>query len=187
MLSFDSIFRGTGWGLGPTTDMEPNKTLKNCGISSRFVLRRNLPIGVIRESFLQACWYLPVIGKFFKSKTPDEDNRKRDQLLSFFVRLILPKEKAELYGELGRNDHSHDMRDFLLEPEHSRAYIIGFKKIFETGKETELQLMGEFANLKMSSTILLREQQSWYTHYQVRDGYTNYGQVIGAGIGPGGK
>jgi hypothetical protein len=131
--------------------------------------------------------YLPVIGKFFKSKTPDEDNKKRDQLLSFFVRLILPTEKAEVYGELGRNDHSHDMRDFLLEPEHSRAYIIGFKKNFETSKSTELQLMGEFANLKMPSTILLREQQSWYTHYQVRDGYTNHGQVIGAGIGPGGS
>ena len=27
--------------------------------------------------------------------------------------------------------------------------------------------------------------ESWYTHAQVRDGYTNVGQVLGAGIGPG--
>lgn len=130
--------------------------------------------------------YLPVFGKFFKGGLSDEDEKKRDQMMSFFLRLTLPNEKAELYAEYGRNDHSQNARDFLLEPEHSRAYIIGFSKIFETPKNM-VQLFGEITNLQIPSTVLLRPQESWYAHYQVRHGYTNYGQVIGAGIGPGGS
>ena len=135
--------------------------------------------------------YLPVIGRLFKgseSRSQTEDALRRDQLISFFFRLLLPKEKAEVYGEFGRNDHSGDVRDLALEPEHSRAYVIGFRKLFETGrKNTSVELMAEQTNLQIPSTTLLRAQGSWYAHYQVRDGYTNQGQVIGAGIGPGGN
>ncbi len=88
--------------------------------------------------------YLPVVGSFFKGKTPNEDAKKRDQLLSVFFRLVLPKEKAEVYGEFGRNDHSQNFRDLLLEPEHARAYIIGARKIFSTKKKTDIELMAEF-------------------------------------------
>jgi len=129
--------------------------------------------------------YAPVIGKFFKRHLLNEDERKRDQMISFFFRLRLAKEKAELYAEYGRNDHSQDLRDFLVEPEHSKAYILGFSKTFESRKK-DLRLFGEVTNLQGASTGLLRAQPSWYTHHQVRHGYTNYGQVIGAGIGPGG-
>lgn len=130
--------------------------------------------------------YLPVLGKFFKGTTRNEDEKKRDQMISFFFRFILPKDRTEFYAEYGRNDHSQNARDFLLEPEHSRAYIIGFSKTFEKQKN-DMKLFGEITNLQIPSTILLRPQESWYAHYQVRHGYTNYGQVIGTGIGPGGS
>lgn len=133
--------------------------------------------------------YLPVISQVFKgdgNASATEDASKKDQLFSFFFRLVLPKEKAEVYAELGRNDHSGNLRDLLLEPEHSRAYVVGFRKLFETKKKLRnLELMAEFTNLQIPMTILLREQSSWYSHYQVRDGYTQQGQVIGAGIGSG--
>lgn len=128
--------------------------------------------------------YVPVIGKFFKRHLSNEDERKRDQMISFFFRLRLANEKAELYGEYGRNDHSEDLRDFLLEPEHSKAYILGFSKAFELPKN-ELRLFGEATSLQGASTGLLRAQPTWYAHHQVRHGYTHYGQVVGAGIGPG--
>jgi hypothetical protein len=129
--------------------------------------------------------YMPVIGKLFKGGLKNEDEKKRDQMISVFFRLVLPKEKAELYGEFGRNDHAQNARDLLVEPEHSRAYILGFAKWFE-GRKKDIQLFGEITNLQMPATIRLRAQESWYSHYQVRHGYTNYGQVVGAGIGPGG-
>jgi hypothetical protein len=128
--------------------------------------------------------YMPIIGKLFKGGLKNEDEKKRDQMLSVFLRLVLPKEKAELYAEFGRNDHSANAQDLLLEPEHSRAYIVGFAKTFDTRKKA-LKLFSEIINLQMPSTLQLRAQESWYTHYQVRHGYTNLGQIIGAGIGAG--
>lgn len=129
--------------------------------------------------------YLPILGAFFKGKTSGEDDKRRDQLLSIFVRLVLPKEKAEFYAEFGRNDHSQNFTDLMLEPEHARAYILGGRKIFTTAKKTDIELMFEMTQLENSPTAWLRPQEGWYTHYQVRHGYTNRGQVLGAGIGPG--
>lgn len=131
--------------------------------------------------------YLPVLGSFFKKNANGESSFGRDQLLSVFFRLILPAEKAEVYAEYGRNDHSIDLRDFLLEPEHARAYIIGARKIFTVDKKREVELFAEFTHLQNSETRNLRELEGWYTHYQIRHGYTNVGQVLGAGIGPGGN
>lgn len=134
--------------------------------------------------------YLPVIGGFFKgsgSSIEKEDAKRTDQMLSLSFRLLLPKEGFELYGELGRNDHSGNMRDLLLEPEHSRAAVIGLKKLVKTRGKAKLELMAEFTNLQLPLTRLVREQESWYSHHQVRDGYTHFGQVVGAGIGPGGS
>jgi hypothetical protein len=130
--------------------------------------------------------YVPVFGKFFKGGLSNDDAKRRDQMISFFFRLILPNENAELYAEYGRNDHSQNANDFLLEPEHSRAYIVGFSKTFDLSKN-KMRLFGEITNLQIPSTSLLRPQESWYTHYQVKHGYTNYGQIMGAGIGPGGS
>ncbi len=129
--------------------------------------------------------YLPVVGSFFKGNTNNEDSKMRDQILSVFFRLVLPKEQAEVYGEFGRNDHAQNLNDLLQEPEHSRAILIGGRKIFTTKKKTDVELTAEFTNLQFTNTLLVREQNSWYTHYQVRHGYTNRGQVVGAGIGPG--
>jgi hypothetical protein len=129
--------------------------------------------------------YLPIVAALYKPESSNEDHLKRDQILSLYFRLILPKENAELYGEFGRNDHSGDTRDLLLEPEHSRAFIIGFQKIFPIKNTAAFELMMECTNLGATRTSLLRAQPSWYVHHQVQDGYTNNGQVIGAAIGPG--
>ena len=129
--------------------------------------------------------YLPVVGHFFKGKTKSEDEKLRDQMLSIFFRLVLPNDHAEFYAEFGRNDHSQNVNDLLQEPEHSRAFLIGGKKIFTTSKNTDVELMAEFTNLQLPTTFLVREQNSWYVHHQVRHGYTHLGQIMGAGIGSG--
>lgn len=113
--------------------------------------------------------------------------KKRDQMVSGFFRLLLPKEKTEVYGELGRNDHSGNLRDLVLEPEHASAYVVGLRKLFDLSKRSDMEVMAELSNLEVSRTSLLREVSSWYAHGKVRHGYTNYGQIMGAGIGVGGK
>jgi hypothetical protein len=132
--------------------------------------------------------YVPVISKLFKGNADNheaEDSLKQDQLISVFFRLLFPKERAEVYAEFGRNDHAGDFRDLLMQPEHSRAYLFGFKKLFSSKNATDLELFAEVTNLQSPSTGLLRASPSWYAHSVIRDGYTHRGQIVGAGIGPG--
>ncbi|MEI6947314.1 capsule assembly Wzi family protein [Paraflavisolibacter sp. H34] len=129
--------------------------------------------------------YLPVVAKFFKDNAANEDDLKRDQLLSVFLRLVLPRDRAEVYAEYGRNDHSANSRDLLLEPEHARGYILGGRKLFPAGKGKDLELFIELTQLQNPPTARFRAVPTWYVHHQVRHGYTHRGQVLGAGIGPG--
>jgi len=130
--------------------------------------------------------YIPLFQPFEKLKT-NEDYINRDQVTSVFARLLIPKAQAEVYVEYGRNDHSVDIRDFSMEPDHSRAYIVGFQKLTNLGTRNEkLLLSAELTQLSQSPTRFVREAGSWYVH-SINQGYTNRGEVIGAGIGPGGN
>lgn len=131
--------------------------------------------------------YLPVFSGLFKGSGHDDFALGRDQLLAFSFRWVFPKEMAEVYAEFGRNDHAQNSEDFLLEPEHSRAYQLGLHKLFKAKKEREVELLVEMTQTQAPATGNLRALQPWYVHYQTRHGYTNLGQVIGAGIGPGGN
>uniref|UniRef100_F4C897 Capsule assembly Wzi family protein n=1 Tax=Sphingobacterium sp. (strain 21) TaxID=743722 RepID=F4C897_SPHS2 len=116
-----------------------------------------------------------------------EELRKRDRYASFFVRWVMPKGKAEFYAEYGRNDPPFNSRDKMLEPEHSRAYVLGFRKLVPLKAEDLLQVNIELTQLDRSRTSAIRSSPSWYQHSIVRDGYTYLGQILGAGIGPGGS
>lgn len=130
--------------------------------------------------------YLPIFSAFFKGNAQDENRFGRDQLISFYFRWKFNKEQAEIYGEWGRNDHAANLTDFIQEPEHSRAYTLGIRKLFlRPNKKWDMEFFTELTHLQTPTTILVRAVQPWYAHYQVRHGYTHKGQVLGAGIGPG--
>ncbi len=109
-----------------------------------------------------------------------------DQLASVFWRWVLPESGFEVYGEWARNDHSWELRDFLLEPEHSQGYTLGLQKALELQADRVLALNVEFTHLEKSTTDQVRAVPTYYAHDIVKQGYTQKGQVIGAGIGPGG-
>lgn len=114
-------------------------------------------------------------------------NDETDQLASIFARWAFPESGFEAYVEWARNDHSWDLRDFILEPEHSQAYTLGFQKAFALTGGQVVRLNGELTHLERSITYYMREgTPSYYVHFVMRDGYTQRGQVIGAGIGTGG-
>lgn len=129
---------------------------------------------------------LPKVDFNNPDRTNSEDQAKQDQYISFSARYVLPESKAEVYLQYGRNDHAYDLRDAIVEPEHTRAYVAGFRKLVPLVQEDEFIQIGlEFTQLQKSTTRESRASETWYTHYQVLDGYTNEGQVLGAGIGPG--
>lgn len=132
--------------------------------------------------------YFPFFQAFQKVKT-NEDDKRRDQLTSVFARWLLAKSHAEVYFEYGLNDHSYNTRDFLMSPEHSRAYTLGMSKLipYKGRKDEYLQLGMELTHLEQSIDRIFRDAGEWYMHSQVLHGYTNRGEVLGAGIGPGGN
>jgi hypothetical protein len=132
--------------------------------------------------------YLPFLQAFQKINT-NEGAKRRDQLTSVFARWLLTGSRAEVYFEYGKNDHSWNTRDFLMSPYHSRAYTLGMSKLLPyKGKEDEfIQLGVELTHMEQSIDRILREAGEWYVHSEVLHGYTNRGEVLGAGIGPGGN
>lgn len=130
---------------------------------------------------------LPGIKKSVAADGSADDNARTDQMASFFFRWVIPKVQAELYAEYGRNDHPWDFRDLFTQLDHSRAYTVGVRKLvpLQQYTDTYLQVEAEVTQLAGTNTQLLRPTPTWYVHHQVRHGYTNLGQVLGAGIGPG--
>lgn len=129
--------------------------------------------------------YIPLFQPFEKLKTKELD-RNRDQISSLFARFLFPESHSEIYFEYGRNDHSVDIRDFIMEPDHSRAYILGAQKLVSISNEEKLLISGEVTQLSQSPARFVREAGTWYTH-SINQGYTNEGEVIGASSGPGGN
>lgn len=134
--------------------------------------------------------YLPFFTPVQKSSlTTDGDPFDRDQRISMYARWVFPKAHAEIYFEYGLNDNSYNFRDFAGSPDHSRAYIFGFSKLvpIRNKKDEFIQINAEVNQLSQSIDRLVRPAGGYYQHYQVRQGYTNLGQVIGAGTGTGGN
>ncbi len=131
--------------------------------------------------------YLPAFINFFRgSDDPDRTESEIDQLLSFSFRWLLYDARTEIYFEYGRNDASLNVRDFLMSPRHSRAYIFGISKVFDIPWEKwSLQISYEHTHMEQSTNFIIRNAGSWYLHSGVRHGYTNRGEVLGSGIGPG--
>lgn len=138
--------------------------------------------------------YIPFFTPFQKSKinggAGGEETYPRDQRTSLYARWLFPKAYAEIYFEYGINDNSHDFRDFIGAPDHSRAYLIGLTKMVPIKGRTDefIQVNAELTQLSQSiDGLLLRDAGSFYYHFQVLQGYTHKGEVLGAGTGSGGN
>ena len=130
--------------------------------------------------------YLPVLGGLWKAK--DNANlvgAPSDQVISFFSRWIFPTYHSEVYFEYGYNDFAYNMRDFTSNQQHSSAYIIGIKKEILLSKNRLIDFNGELTQMAQMPDYLLRNAGNWYVHGQVRQGFTNENQIMGAGSGLG--
>jgi hypothetical protein len=135
--------------------------------------------------------YLPVFKSSEKSaiirdgsKIPVEG--RRSEYISYFARYVLPEDNAEVYFQFGRNSSAYNTRDALVEPEQARGYVFGVRKLLALKRADEFIQFGlEFTQLEKAGTRDIRASESWYNNNTIKDGYTNRGQVLGAGIGPG--
>jgi len=132
--------------------------------------------------------YFPVFdGLFRKNDRYDASVEiERDQAAGIFGRWVWQDAKAEIYGELNYNDAKYNLRDLMLDSDHARAYTVGVHKVFQKNSTSKIYKFSyERTRMQQTSSRLLRNAGSWYIHSRVRHGYTNNGEVMGAGIGPG--
>lgn len=126
--------------------------------------------------------YFPIFSNLFRNKDKYVDfENETNQAAGIFFRWIWEDSNAEVYTEYNYNDAKTNIRDLILDSEHSRALTMGIRKKFNKN----LVLSWEWTQLEQSASRILRDAGSWYVHYRVYDGFTNKGEVLGAGIGPG--
>ncbi|MCC8423966.1 capsule assembly Wzi family protein [Mucilaginibacter sp. UR6-11] len=132
---------------------------------------------------------------FFTSYTKQNVNQgvgdlfPRDQITSLYARWLMKKAQAEVYFEYGWEDNLYNLSDFIQSPEHSRAYIFGFRKLLPVNeyKNQHILIGAEITQTSQHTENSIREVGQWYLNYQLLHGHTNDGQVLGAGTGPGGN
>ena len=121
--------------------------------------------------------------------------KKRPALGAVFLRYALPKDHAEVYFEYGRNDRGATPINILYDSV-ATGYVGGIRKLFllpNSQKFGAISLNIEVVQLKLPqanliwNASLVAKQSSWYTNSQVRQGYTNRGQILGSNVGPGGS
>ena len=102
-----------------------------------------------------------------------------NQIASAFFRWVLPRSGLELFGEFASEDHRHNLRDFLLEPDHDTAYDLGLRKVWRATDERFVALRAELASGEASHLQRARRQEPFYIHSRMRQGHTERGQILG--------
>ena len=134
--------------------------------------------------------YFIIFQSPFKLFTGGQDRfgfDEYDQLASVYARWLFPESGFEIYGEYARGDHNSEARDFIVHLQHAGAYTAGFQKSFELATHQRLRLEVELTRLEAPRAELSRAPTGtfFYINTTVRQGYTQRGQIMGAGIGPG--
>lgn len=151
----------------------------------------NLYLGFAKSSYLYSADitspidYFPLQGFFGKSITNTEKSNQKASMGSLFIRYLMPKDNAELYLEYGRKEQMLTPLDFITSDAFRRAYIVGFRKLFPTKNNAHFLFAAELTQMQAQTAEFIRKPDSWYSHEYVREGYTNRGRSMGAGIGPG--
>lgn len=129
----------------------------------------------------------------FNNWSSKADAKKRPAMGAVFFRYVMPKDHAEIYVEYGRKDRAATFTN-IFQDSIPTGFVAGFKKLFPLGikgNKGAIALALESVHLKLQNPNLLflktlgTSTPSWYTSAFVPQGYTNRGQVIGSGIGPG--
>ena len=111
-----------------------------------------------------------------------------NELASVFARWVFPKSGFEAYGEYGREDHSWNRRDLIQEPDHSRTYGLGIRKVLSVDPMHLTAFRAEMINYEMPTLGRNRAEGGIYIHEILLQGHTNRGQPLGSdtGVGAGG-
>ena len=116
-----------------------------------------------------------------KNASTGDDNA--NQLASFYARWVAPHSGFEFYTEFGREDHSWDLRDFVLEPDHASTLMLGFRKSWMPTSQHLIALRGEVLNMRLNTLTRTRGiGAGYYVNGTLPQGHTERGQLLGADV-----
>ncbi|MEQ8684155.1 MAG: capsule assembly Wzi family protein [Imperialibacter sp.] len=124
-------------------------------------------------------------GKRERGVEPRPNLTNNQQQSSGYLRWLLSESNTEFYIEYGTNGRRRGFREFLVQANRHRAFTMGVSKVYPIKRKQFIQFDAEITQLGQVVREVVRDADSWYTDKHIRQGYTNQGQVIGAGIGPG--
>ena len=163
------------------------------GISASYApsFIQGLTVGVNR--IFMTDWRTSNLKYIKRLFTPEEKNASgtgndEDQKVALFADWLFPQVGFEVYGELGIDDFTSDK---VSNPFHTAIYTIGAKKSIPISKKLQEKLgtldseiIFEWNNFEMSQDFQLQwRYRGYYSHGAVTQGYTQKGQIIGAGSG----
>jgi hypothetical protein len=178
--------RPSKWFDGDTAN---RRLLESVVLTFAPAFQRNLTIGIDRvwvyatASANGSAYLNPLVPPFLRVFTWGGKNSSENQIESIFLRWAFPEVQFEVYGEWGRDDFAGNLDDFLMEPGHAQAYLLGLQKLFPAGRRW-IRFQAEMTHtFEMPPANPTRFTPLFYTHLD-REGYTHAGQMLGAGLGP---
>ncbi len=174
------------------------RSISSAAITFRPKIQKNLVLGMYRSVYSTTSGWDGVGQNFLDvfSNVGRPNNRAladstlrthgKDQIFSLSARWVFPEDGFEAYTEWAKLELPYSFRDLLLTPNHSQGYTLGFQWARQAIRQSgRVRLQAELTSVEQSATWRQRPQGSFYASRVVIQGYTQMGQPLAAGIGPG--
>lgn len=126
----------------------------------------------------------------YDPRSADSTFQNANQLASAFASWTFPRVGFRAYGEYLRNDNPVSVRDAVVEPDHSSAYLLGLQRAFGRGAGPGASLTSvraEYVNGRATRLAYVRTQTSVYGGAPIIQGHTQRGQLLGSAAAYGGS
>jgi hypothetical protein len=184
------------WGFLSESDYFDNDSFNDhnlitgFSIAYQFPFLKNLSIGLNR--IMLSKWndldYQSIFTLLWPFMETSAGSDRRDQRASVIIDYLLPIAGLNIYLEWGRNDFDWYWDVTARYPFHTNGYTFGIKKSLPITGLLSGEILLEITSLEASNDYIIRNLgTTFYAHHIIKQGHTNQGQWLGAGIGTGGN
>jgi hypothetical protein len=153
----------------------PNTTGLEVGLARMVIADGGVNLGTLFDAFRS-------VGQPNSADTLSPGTH--DQITSLWTRWAPPGVGFEAWAEWARFEEPTSLRDLLVDPGHSEGYTVGLQWARRVGGGT-VRLWSEATYVEPSPSLRTRPEGVTYVSRSVPQGFTQLGQMLGAGIGPG--
>lgn len=125
------------------------------------------------------------IGSHLTDALHSQRGGQSSELTALFTRYLSPASGVRAYAELGWWNRVPTVREFLSVPYEGLAYQVGIERLVRAYDATWV-FLAEAMNIEQPVDVTERPPVDFYTGGTAQ-GWTQRGQLLGAGIGPGGQ